>query len=106
MHPGLLANGLDDARMGMPQGIHADAGHEIQVAAAVGVKYITALAARHHQRIAGVVLKQVFALQVDDGLGGVIHDGGKDAFHLFMIAAGKGGEKLRSGRLSRSLSYR
>ena len=103
--PGLFADDFYDAGMGVSQRIHPDAGQEIQVAAARRVIHITAFAAGDGEGMAGVVLQHVIPLQVHDRLGGVIRDGGKDAFHLFIIAAGKLPQKP-SRRLSRSLSYR
>jgi hypothetical protein len=73
--------------MGVPERIHPDAGQEIQVAAARRVIYITALAAGEREGITGVVRKDIIPLQVHNRLGGVIHGGGKDAFHLLIIAA-------------------
>ena len=66
----LVANHLDDARMRVPQGVHADAGDEVQVAVAVDIVHVASLAAMDHDRIAGVILKKVLAFQVHHILGG------------------------------------
>ncbi len=64
----LLANNLHDARMRVPQRIHADAGNEIKVAAALQVNDENALAAGDGQGIAVVNGDQVAELEVGDVL--------------------------------------
>ena len=72
---GLVANHLHDARMRVAQRVDADAGDEIQVTLALGVLHIASLAARQRQRITGIILEQIFALEFDDGLCGLVHRG-------------------------------
>ena len=83
---GLLADDFHDARMGVPERVDADAGEEIEVAAALQIVKVAAFSAGQSERITGIILEQVVALQVHDGLGGVLHCGRKGAGHLLMIA--------------------
>jgi hypothetical protein len=65
--------------MGVSQRIDADAGYEIQVTVAFQIIDAAALSARQDKRITGVVLQQVFPLQVHYLLGGLIHNGEESA---------------------------
>ena len=53
---GLVADHPQDAGVSVAQGVDADAGNEVEVAALIDVVGPAALAARQHERIAGVVL--------------------------------------------------
>src|SRR5579871_1856387 len=84
--PGLLANGFDNARMGMPQCVDPDAGDEIEVTPALLVIHIAAPAAFDQQRITRVILEQEPAFQIDGGLGGRrLRHGRKGAGHFLII---------------------
>ena len=65
---GLFLNGRDDARMVLPQRIDADAGDEIEIALAVDIPHVRAVAALENERMAGVILQQILLFEIDDGL--------------------------------------
>jgi hypothetical protein len=75
---GLLAKDFGEPGMGIAERVDADAGDQIEISFAGGVVNIAALSAMQHQRVAGVILKQVLFFQVDYGRG-------RDGCHLFMI---------------------
>src|SRR5438034_1335549 len=80
----LLTDQLHDARMGMAERVHSDSGDEIEVALAVKIVDVRALAAAQNQRIPRIVLEKIIALQVHYGLGsGRGFDG--CGSHLFII---------------------
>ena len=83
--PGLLADDLGNARMRVAEGVDADAGEQVQVTAAFQVVNPATLAARQHQRIAGIVLQQVLFFQVHDLLGALRADRRESGRHLLMI---------------------
>ena len=60
---GLLADHLHQARVRVAQRVHADAGDEIEIALARCIKNVAAFAMIEQQRIAGVGLEQVLALE-------------------------------------------
>src|SRR5438552_3983883 len=62
--------------MPMHQRIYANAGDQVQIALAGCVVDIAPLAARQHQRMAGIILKQVLLLQVDNRNGGSLNGDG------------------------------
>jgi hypothetical protein len=72
--------------MGMTEGVHTDAGEEIEVAAAVYVIQIAASPARDNERVPGIVLKNGFFFQVDDRLGTALYNRWRGARHFFIIA--------------------
>ena len=59
----LLADGLDDAGMGMAQGIDAQPGEEVEIAPAINVVNVNSLSARNGKWVAGVGVQQVFLLK-------------------------------------------
>jgi hypothetical protein len=85
--------------MSMTESVHPNAGDEIEITAPFPVVNIAALAARRQQRITGIVLEQILALQIDDGLRGIRSCRRQDAGHSLIIpdrtkslAASGGGE--------------
>ena len=58
---GLLADHLEEARVGVSQRVHADSGDEIQIAAAFRVVDVAAFAAGQNQRIAGIILEVTYS---------------------------------------------
>ena len=82
---GLFADHLDDAGMGVAQRVDADARDEVEVACAVDVVNIAALSPMRDQRIAAIVLQQVVAFQVDNGVGCRGRRWVWSAGHLLMI---------------------
>ena len=66
--PSLLANHLHQTRVRVAQCVDADAGDEVQITLAGRIENVAALAAVEHQRIAGVVLEQVFAFERADAV--------------------------------------
>src|ERR1022692_3004526 len=85
---GLLADHLDDAGMRVAQRFDADARDEVEVAGTIDVVNVTALSPVHDQWIAAVVLEQVLAFQIDNGVGGERRYGVWSAGHLLMIQRG------------------
>ncbi len=71
--PGLFAEDLQNARMGVAQGVDPDPRQEIEVAAALQIVQIAAFPARKDERIPGVSLQQKIPLQVNHRLGGGLH---------------------------------
>ncbi len=67
---GLFADHSHDARMGVTEGVHADAGDQVEIAFAVQIENVAALTAVQDERVSAVILKQVLAFQVDDLLRG------------------------------------
>src|SRR5712691_11370567 len=62
----LFANGLHNARMRMPERIHPQPGHEIEVAIALDVIDKNSLAPAQHERIAVISLQQILPFQFRD----------------------------------------
>ncbi len=60
---GLLADHLHQTGVRVAERVHADAGDEVEVALAGWVKHITAFAAVQYERVAGIGLEQVLALE-------------------------------------------
>jgi hypothetical protein len=56
--------------MGMPQCVHADARDEIEIAGAVHAVDVATFAFVEDQRVAAVILQDVLAFQINDGVGG------------------------------------
>ena len=81
----LLADHLDQARMGVAQRINTDSRDEIQVTLAFDVVNVAALASGQHERIPRVVLEQVIALEIHDLLGMRFQDWRSGACHLVII---------------------
>ena len=54
---GLAADDPQDARVGVPKRIHADASDQVQVALAIDVIQVTPFPAAHHQGVPAVVLQ-------------------------------------------------
>ncbi|MGA2119477.1 MAG: hypothetical protein ABSH56_32595 [Bryobacteraceae bacterium] len=65
-----MADDLDDAGMGVAERIDADAGNQIEVTAALQIVHPAPLSARQDERITGIILEEVGALQIHDGLSG------------------------------------
>ncbi len=87
---GLLANDFQNARMSVTERVDADAGEEIEIAAAFQIVNIAALSARQNERITGVVLQEILALQLLNLLRGLVNGGRKDAGHLIIITDRRG----------------
>jgi hypothetical protein len=85
---GLLADRFDDAGMGVTQRVDADTCNEVEIAVTVDVVNIAALSLVYDQWIAAIVLEQVLAFQIDDGVYGEGGQGVWGAGHLFMIQRG------------------
>ena len=66
----LVANHLHDAGMRMTQRVDAQPGQEIEIALALDVKDVHALAARNGQRIAGIGVQQILLFPIDNLLVG------------------------------------
>ena len=62
----LFANHIYDARMCMAQGVDTDSGDKVEIPVAVHIVDVAPLAAIQHQRVAGIVLQEKLALQIDD----------------------------------------
>ena len=69
---GLILYRFHDPRMVLPQRIHSNARDEIEIAFAGRIPHVRPVAALQHQRVPGVVLKEIPLLQFD----GIIHLGG------------------------------
>ena len=67
---GLLADDFGDARMGVTERIDADAANEIEVTVALQIVNVASFATVECERITGIVLEQVFALQMHNFLSG------------------------------------
>ena len=60
---GLFPDDADDPRMILAEGIHTDAGDEIEIPLAGGVPHIGTVAANQNQRMTRVVLEQIPTLE-------------------------------------------
>src|SRR5262249_41073433 len=65
---GLLANGFHDARMGMPQGIYPQSGHEIEITLSLEIIEKYARAALKDNRVTSVGLQQEAPFTINDPL--------------------------------------
>jgi len=80
----LIANGLDDARVCVAEGVNAESGNEIEVALAVDVKEKDAFAPAQHDGVSVVGLQQKLPLAFGD-LFKVIHR----KFQFYRITEGQ-----------------
>src|SRR6185437_8962593 len=85
---GLFADDLGHAGVGVAESGDADAGDEVKVAAPGGIVEIAAFAALERERIAGVVLEQVVAFEVDGGLREVLLRGRNEGGHSGILSRG------------------
>ena len=63
----LLPDHFGELRVRVAERVHADSGDQIEIAFAGGVVNVAAFAAMQHERVAGVVLKQVLLFELDHG---------------------------------------
>ena len=62
----LVPYNRDNARMVLPERIHADSGNEVEITLPAGIPHIRPVAACKHDRVTRVILQQVLRFELDN----------------------------------------